>query len=63
MSPVFKVLGVFVGLYVVYAALKGQVYVRSGAWGRTIFKRDSPGRFWTAIGVYAILSIALLTVF
>ena len=59
----FKVLGALVALYTVYAAIDGKVYAKSGAWGRTISRTDSPEYFWIVIAVYAGLSVALLTVF
>ncbi|HKE96039.1 MAG TPA: hypothetical protein VKB34_17150 [Povalibacter sp.] len=59
----FKVLGALMAAYTVFAALRGEVYARSGMWGRTIAKADSPRYFWLVICVYAALSVALLTVF
>jgi hypothetical protein len=59
----FKLLGTLVGLYTFYAALKGQVFARAGAWGRTISRADSPEYFWVVIAIYAGLSAALLMVF
>jgi hypothetical protein len=59
----FKILGVLVGLYTLYAAINGKVYARSGAWGRTVSRVDSPEYFWVVIAIYAGLSIALITVF
>jgi hypothetical protein len=59
----FKILGVLVGLYALYAAVDGKVYAKSGAWGRTVSKVKSPEYFWLIIAIYAGLSIALLTVF
>jgi hypothetical protein len=60
---IFKILGLLVGLYTVYAALNGEVFARSGAWGRTVLRSKSPGYFWVVITIYALLSIALLTIF
>jgi hypothetical protein len=59
----FKVLGVLVGLYTVYAAIRGEVFAKQGPWGRTISKQESPRQFWGVIVVYTLLTIALLTVF
>lgn len=59
----FKVLGVLVGLYTVYAAISGEVFAKQGPWGRTISKQESPRQFWGVIVVYTLLAIALLTVF
>jgi len=60
---VFKILGVLIGLYTLYAAIHGEVYAKSGAWGRTISRVDSPEYFWVVITIYAGLSVALTTVF
>ena len=63
MSAVFKLLGILVGLYTVYAVSKGEVFAKSGAWGRTISRDDAPGDFWTVIVIYGGLAVALVTVF
>jgi len=59
----FKALGVLVALYAAYAAVTGRVYARSGAWGRTISRQDSPEYFWTVVVIYFGLSLALMTIF
>ncbi|MGB7930687.1 MAG: hypothetical protein WCH04_00425 [Gammaproteobacteria bacterium] len=59
----FKLLGILVGLYTLYAAINGEVYAKSGAWGRTVLRVKSPEYFWVVIAIYAGLSIALITVF
>jgi hypothetical protein len=59
----FKLLGALVGLYTLVAALKGVVYAKSGMWGRTISKYESPEHFWIVIAIYGALSVALLTIF
>jgi hypothetical protein len=59
----FKVLGAILAIYVVFAAMSGEVYAKSGYKGRAISKHDEPRYFWVVIGIYAALSIALLTVF
>lgn len=59
----FKVLGVLVALYVVYAAIDGKVYTKSGPGGRTVFRQDSPEYFWVVILIYAGLGLALWVAF
>ena len=59
----FKVLGILVALYTVYAAMRGVVYAKSGPGGRTVSRQDSPEYFWVVIVIYAGLSVALLVVF
>jgi len=59
----FKMLGILVGLYTLYAAMNGKVYAKSGAWGRTVSRVDSPEYFWVVIAIYAGLSVALVTIF
>lgn len=59
----FKLLGVAVLCYTAYAALRGEVYAKSGAWGRAVSRAESPEYFWIVVAVYAALGIALLTVF
>ena len=38
--PLFKMLGILVGLYATYAALSGKVYARSGPGGRMVTRRS-----------------------
>ena len=59
----FKMLGVLLALYTLYAALKGEVYAKSGAWGKTVSRHGSPEYFWLVIAIYAVLSVALLALF
>ena len=59
----FKLLGVLLALYTAYAAWRGEVYARSRWWGRTIQRSEEPIYFWVVIGIYALLSLAVLTVF
>ncbi len=59
----FKVLGLVVGLYTVYAAVKGEVHAKAGPWGRIVSRSESPEYFWVVIAVYAGLALALATVF
>jgi len=59
----FKMLGILLALYTLYTAFKGEVYAKSGAWGRTLSRDGSPEYFWLVIAIYAGLSVALLTLF
>ena len=60
---VFKILGALLGLYTLYAALKGEVYAKRGASGRVVSRADSPEYFWVIIAIYTGLSLALVTIF
>jgi hypothetical protein len=57
----FKMLGILLALYTLYAALKGEVYAKSGAWGRTVTRDGSPEYFWLVIIIYFSMSVALIT--
>lgn len=59
----FKMLGLLVGLYALHAAVTGRVYAKSGPWGRTVSRAESPKYFWVVIAIYAALALALATVF
>lgn len=59
----FKVLGVIVILYTLYAAFSGGVYAKSGISSRTVRRDESPEYFWIVIVIYFGLGVALLTVF
>lgn len=60
---IFKILGAMVGFYTCYAAVKGEVYAKSGILGRTVSRAASPTYFWTVIVIYAGLSVALIIIF
>jgi hypothetical protein len=60
----FMFLGIAVGMYTAYASWTGTVYARSRFSGsRAIVRDESPVYFWTVIACYALLSVALMTVF
>lgn len=59
----FKLLGIAVAIYTLYAAQRGEVYAKHRAWGRTIRRSDEPRYFWAVIAVYGLLATALLTIF
>ena len=59
----FKMLGILVALYVVYALAAGQVYARRGVWGALLKRSENPFRYWAAVTAYSCLSAALILVF
>jgi hypothetical protein len=61
----FKLLGIMVAVYTLWAAYDGKVYAKSGGfrWARVIIKEAEPRYFWVVIAVYGGLSVALMTVF
>jgi hypothetical protein len=59
----FTILGVLVALYTAYAVVRGEVFVKHRAWGRTVYRAQSPVQFWISIAIYAGLSIMLCAVF
>jgi hypothetical protein len=59
----FKVLGVLLAGYTIYAAVRGEVYAKAGPGARRVARNESAGYFWVVIVIYSGLSLALLTVF
>lgn len=59
----FKVLAVLLALYVLQALATGTVYGKSGVWGRTHRRDAQPRHYWSTIGAYAVLTLALAFVF
>ncbi len=59
----FEPLGLLVGLYAAYAALRGEIYAKAGPGARRVSRDESPEYFWIVVAIYAALSVALLTVF
>ena len=62
----FKPLGALVALYALWAAIDGKVYAKQGGlrtgW-RVIARAEEPVYFWTVVGIYGALGIAMMTVF
>lgn len=63
MSSVFDILGVCLACYTAYAAWSGSVSVRHRVWMKTLVRDETPGSFWSAIVIYAVLSVALIFYF
>ena len=59
----FKLLGLVLAVYVVFAAVTGQVLVKAGMGGRRVHRDESPEYFWVCIVIYAGLAVALMTLF
>jgi hypothetical protein len=63
MTEIFRLLAVLVACYVAFGLVTGEVYAKSGVWGRS-FRRDEGGLgYWSAIGAYALLALMLGFVF
>ena len=56
----FKPLGLLLVGYIVYALVTGKIYARSGVWGKTSSRDESPSRYWSAVIAYACLSAMML---
>ena len=59
----FKVLGSLLLGYVAYCLYTGRTFAKSGAWGREFARDEAPSHYWSSIAVYALLAVALMTVF
>lgn len=59
----FDVIGIGVGIYTLYAAYVGQVWAKAGPGARLVERSVSPGYYWTVIGIYAGLAVALVVWF
>ena len=53
----FKVIGVLIFLYTFYCLFTGEVYAKDKASGRTVYKSEEPGYYWTIIVIYMVLSV------
>ncbi len=56
-------LGLVLAAYTAYAAWQGEVIAKSGPFARRIERSERPRYFWTVIGIYAALALALVLVF
>jgi uncharacterized BrkB/YihY/UPF0761 family membrane protein len=59
----FKFLGVLVALYTIFAVVRGEVYAKSRAWGRSVQRSHEPRYFWVVVSIYSLLALALIFVF
>ena len=63
MNGGFKLLGVLVGCYVGHGLATGEVFAKSRLFGRTVRRDEDAYRYGSAIGAYALLTVALLFFF
>ena len=63
MGALFKVIGAFVTLYVVYGLASGAVYAKYRASGRMFHRDEDATGYWSAIGAYTVLAGLLFFVF
>ena len=59
----FKVIGVLVAVYTIYAVFQGEVFAKSGPRGLTVTRDESGTYFWVVVMIYASLAVALIAVF
>lgn len=59
----FAALGLLLAAYTLYAAANGRVLAKHGPGARMILRIETPRYFWAVIGVYGLLSVALMVVF
>jgi hypothetical protein len=59
----FKILAVLLACYVARCLVTGDVYGRSGAWGRSWNRNREPFGFWGAVGSYCVLALAMFFIF
>ncbi len=59
----FKMLGIMLVIYCVYAIVRGEVFAKSGIWGTSVSRTGSPLYFYIVIAIYVLLSFALIAVF
>lgn len=59
----FKLLGTLVVIYTAYAVIRGEVFAKAGAWGKTIYRDENTREFWITIVIYSALAAALIFYF
>ncbi|MGH8681021.1 MAG: hypothetical protein ACREVP_05885 [Burkholderiales bacterium] len=59
----FKILGSLLLCYVAHCLYTGRTFARRGAWGREYARDEAPFHYWSSVAVYALLAVALMTVF
>ena len=59
----FKLLAVLLAGYTLYALLEGEVFAKSGAWGKHIRRSEEPFNFMFTIVIYFLLALAMFFYF
>jgi hypothetical protein len=59
----FKLLGVLLSGYVLYAVTAGRVVAKSGPSARVVLRDERPRYFWTVVVICSALAVALPTYF
>jgi hypothetical protein len=59
----FKALAVLLALYIAYGLATGAIYGKSGMWGRMHRRDEQPWSYWSTIGAYSVLTLALAFAF
>lgn len=59
----FRLLGVLVLTYTLYAAASGVVHAKAGISSRRVLRKESSAYFWAVIAIYTALGVALMTLF
>lgn len=56
----FHLLAALLALYVARCLATGEVFAKSGPWGRTFRREDQSFEYWSSIVVYTGIVLALL---
>ena len=59
----FRILAVLLAFYIAGCLVAGSVYGRRGAWGRRWRREEDPFGYWSAVGAYVVLAIAMFFLF
>lgn len=63
LETMFKILGLLLFCYVIYGLVTGDIYGRSGVWGKTYRRENNALGYWSAISAYILLTLALIFFF
>ncbi len=56
-------IGIVLAGYLLICLLRGEVHAKRGIHMDTLYRNLQPGRYWLTMGIYAVLDIALFTIF
>ena len=59
----FRILALPLAGYVLFAVVQGKVVVKQGLGAETVSRCEQPVYFWVCCGIYAVLAIAMATIF
>lgn len=56
----FRLGGLLLAGYIARCLVRGEVFAKSGVWGKACHRGEQPFEYWSTMAVYTCLTLALL---